>query len=177
MRERSVLQRVFISIGSNIEPESNIVKGLGLLSSYVTINAVSTVFRTDPIGPGGGPPFLNGVFAITTQTGPRALKYRVLRSIEDRLGRIRTDDRYAPRVIDLDILLYENEMIDEPGLKIPDPDLADRPFLIEALLEIEPGLVLPGTQAPLAMLLPESEARSYTPEHEFTTQLRQRLAQ
>jgi 2-amino-4-hydroxy-6-hydroxymethyldihydropteridine diphosphokinase len=134
---------VYIGLGSNISPEANIARALELLSREVRLGALSTFYRTEPVGPAGQPPFVNGVAQVSTELPPRPLKFEVLRGIEDRMGRRRGPDRYAPRTIDLDVLLHGDMVVNEPGMVLPDPDLRTRPFLAAALLELAPGLVLP----------------------------------
>jgi 2-amino-4-hydroxy-6-hydroxymethyldihydropteridine diphosphokinase len=142
-RDGGAGERVFVGVGSNIEPEENVRRALGLLAREVRVRAVSTFYRTPAIGDSGGPPFLDGVVEVSTTLPPRALKLDVLRRIEAQLGRRRGADRYAPRTIDLDLLLY-GDRVETDGLVLPDPDIAARPFLALALFELAPALVLPG---------------------------------
>jgi dihydroneopterin aldolase/2-amino-4-hydroxy-6-hydroxymethyldihydropteridine diphosphokinase len=132
---------VYIGLGSNVSPEANIPRALELLAKEVRLGALSTFYRTLPVGPAGQPSFVNGVAQVRTDLPPRPLKFEVLRGIEARLGRRRGPDKYAPRTIDLDILLYGDMIVKEPDLVLPDPDLRTRPFLAAALLELAPGLV------------------------------------
>ncbi len=76
--------------------------------------------------------------------------------MEQQLGRVRTGQRYGPRTIDLDLLLYGDEIVDEPGLRVPHPRLAERRFVLEPLAELDPGLVVPGL-GPIQALLAELE--------------------
>ncbi|MCY0859604.1 MAG: 2-amino-4-hydroxy-6-hydroxymethyldihydropteridine diphosphokinase [Sulfolobaceae archaeon] len=132
---------VYISLGSNISPEENIYNALKLLSSYLKINAMSNAYLTDPIPEGSNqPPYYNLSIEAETTLDPYRLK-NLLRYIEDVLGRKRTEDKYAPRTIDLDIEVYGNLVIDE--LKIPDPDIVERPFLALTLYEVNEDLVIP----------------------------------
>jgi 2-amino-4-hydroxy-6-hydroxymethyldihydropteridine diphosphokinase len=161
VRERTVpaTYTAYIAVGSNVESEKNIPRALERLRRRVRVTASSSFSRTAPVGPADQPPFLNGVWKIVTTASPRSLKYEVLRSIETELGRHRTEDRYAPRPIDLDILLFGDAVIDEPDLRIPDPDILERPFLAGALLELDPDLVLPDRGKPLHSLVsPEAQA-------------------
>jgi len=137
------MPRVYIGVGSNIDPERNIPAALKMLGEAVRIVAISTFYKTSPIGSPNSPEFYNGVVAIDTDVLPRDLKFRVLRRIEEAVGRIRCDDKYAPRTIDLDILLYGDIIINEPDLIIPDPDIATREFLAVPLMEICPDMALP----------------------------------
>ncbi|MDX9973070.1 MAG: 2-amino-4-hydroxy-6-hydroxymethyldihydropteridine diphosphokinase [FCB group bacterium] len=136
---------VYIGIGSNIEPERNIPRALELLAEKVDLRAVSPFYRSAAVGPPGQPDFLNGVCRIATTLGARALKNDVLRAVEAALGRVRGADKYAPRTIDLDILLYGAEVYDEEDLRIPDPDIRTRPFVAVPLLAVAPGAVLADT--------------------------------
>jgi 2-amino-4-hydroxy-6-hydroxymethyldihydropteridine diphosphokinase len=114
---------VYVAVGSNIDPERNIPEALRRLAENVTVGATSRFYRTEPLGRPGQPPFLNGVVRVRTALDAEILKFKVLRGIEKALGRERTADTYAPRTIDLDILLFDTAMIERPGLRIPDPDI------------------------------------------------------
>lgn len=139
------MTRAFVGIGSNIDPEMNVKEALRQLKKQVSLRAISTVYLTEPIGPTIQPPFYNCVIEIATQLQPQELKHAVLQRIEEVLGRKRTSDKFAPRTIDLDLLLYDDLAMTTDGLTIPDPDIVRRPFLAVALYELAPGLVLPGS--------------------------------
>ena len=141
---------VYIGIGSNIDPEENIPQALSLLVRNTRLEGLSTFYRTDPIGRPGQPQYLNGVAKIACGQGIHELKNNVLLRIEEDLGRVREVDPYAARVIDLDILLFDDAIIWGPGLRIPDPDIWTRPFLAAALVELTPNLVPPDRRQPLA---------------------------
>ena len=105
--------------------------------------AVSTLRETEPVGDTHQPFFMNGVAAVETELPPRELLARLL-TVEQELGRVREDDRrFGPRTIDLDLLLYGDRVMDEPGLTVPHPRLAGRRFALEPLHELDPGLTLP----------------------------------
>lgn len=104
--------------------------------------AVSTLRETDPVGFVDQPRFLNGACAIQTELSPRELLDRLL-AVERALGRDRTGPRHGPRTIDLDLLLYGDRVVDEPGLTVPHPGLAERRFALEPLAELDPELGLP----------------------------------
>ena len=167
--------KVYISVGSNIEPEKNIPKALEKLKKYVRVVATSTFFRTMPIGRPEQGFFLNGVWLIETDKSPRELKFGVLRSIEAELGRIRTQDKYAARTIDLDIALYGDEVINEPELVIPDPDIQKRRFIAIPLLELNPSLVLPDTGEQISSLDIIKSGKDLEGLHAFTENLRERI--
>ncbi len=139
------MARAFVSIGSNIEPEEKVKEALGLLKRQVDIRAVSTVYLTEPIGPPGQPPYYNCVVEIETELPPLELKHRVLRWIEEALGRRRSGDKYAARAIDLDLILYDELVLTCEDLTLPDPDIVRRPFLAIPLHELAPGLAVPGS--------------------------------
>jgi 2-amino-4-hydroxy-6-hydroxymethyldihydropteridine diphosphokinase len=105
--------------------------------------AVSTFRETDPVGVLDQPRFLNGVAAVETTLRPRELLDALL-GIERDLGRVRDGTRWGPRTIDLDLLVYGNEVVDEPGLRLPHPRLHERRFALEPLAELDPELVIPG---------------------------------
>ncbi len=134
----------FLSLGSNIQPEKNILEAVRLLSKYVKILKVSTVYLTEPLLGRPQPKFYNCVVKIETDIEPGKLKHDVLRAIEERLGRKRTIDKYASRTIDIDIILYGKLQISIEDVTIPDPEISKRPFLAVPLCEIEPDLMVPG---------------------------------
>jgi len=133
----------YIAAGSSIEASKHLDAAMTELRTAVDVTAVSTVYRTPAINRPGDPDFLNCVFQVRTTLSPRTLKFSVLHEIERRLGRIRSADRYAPRSIDLDLILLGDETCDEPDLTIPHPDLS-RWFVWIPLLELSPTLSVPG---------------------------------
>jgi 2-amino-4-hydroxy-6-hydroxymethyldihydropteridine diphosphokinase len=139
------MARAFISIGSNIDPETNVKNAVRRLGSTARVVAISTVYFTEPVGPPGQPWFYNCVVEIETDLAPRELKFRLLRRIEDELGRTRSSDKFAARTIDLDLILYDELVMTTPDLALPDPDIPRRPFLAIPLRELAHGLILPGS--------------------------------
>ena len=105
--------------------------------------AVSVLRETDPVGVTEQPSFLNGAASIDTTLTPRELLDALLR-VERQLGRVRDGARWGPRTIDLDLLLYGDEAVDEPGLCVPHPRLAERRFALEPLAELDPDALVPG---------------------------------
>jgi 2-amino-4-hydroxy-6-hydroxymethyldihydropteridine diphosphokinase len=149
------MTRSFVGLGANLEdPRGQIERALELLGDEdgVEVVAVSTLRETDPVGFEDQPRFLNGAAELETWLAPRELLQRLL-EIERRLGRVRGDGpRFGPRTIDLDLLLYGDSTIDEPGLRIPHPRLQERRFALEPLAELDPGLEIPG-HGPVQALL------------------------
>jgi len=149
----------FVGIGSNLgEPERQIAGALRQLAAEdgIELVAASTLRETEPVGYLDQPSFLNGAAQLETALPPRELLERLL-EIESRLGRVRGEGpRFGPRTIDLDLLLYGDETIDEPGLTVPHPRLAERRFALEPLAELAPGLEIPGL-GPVQALLAELE--------------------
>lgn len=166
---------VYVGVGANLEPERNIRQALELLAAQVDIISISTFYRSDPVGRPEQPPFLNGVLGIRTPLSAPDLKSRVLRPIEERLGRVRTEDKYAARPIDLDILLFDSAIILGQGIQIPDPDIRKRVFIAAPLLELAPDLVLPDTGEPLAAVPCLLEKDRLEPLDSFTQELRARF--
>ncbi|MCE5185141.1 MAG: 2-amino-4-hydroxy-6-hydroxymethyldihydropteridine diphosphokinase [Planctomycetaceae bacterium] len=165
----------FVAVGSNIEPRENIPKALRLLSESVLIADISTFYRNPAWDRPRQSDYINGVIKIATSYDARALKFDVLRRIEAELGRVRTADKYAARTIDLDLILYGDLSIDEADLKLPDDNIAKRPFIALPLLELVPGLVLPGTRTALARMKIASEPNTMHPEPELTDALKARF--
>src|SRR5512143_1899534 len=121
--------RAFVGIGSNIDPAQNVRAALRCLARQTRLVAISTVYLTEPLGRPEQAPYYNCVAEIATDVPPTELKYGMLRGIEDALGRRRTQDKYAPRTIDLDLLAYGDLVLDTEGMRLPDPDILQRPFL------------------------------------------------
>jgi 2-amino-4-hydroxy-6-hydroxymethyldihydropteridine diphosphokinase len=165
-------ERIFIAIGSNIAPEANIQRALRLLAGDARLLALSTFYRSDPQGNPGASPFLNGAVEITTHLEPEAVKWDILRPIEEALGRARTADKNAPRTIDLDLLLYGNRIIANPRLALPNPGITQYPFVAIPLLDLAPDLLLPNSPRPLKTIVEEMDASPLLPLHEFTFFLR-----
>jgi 2-amino-4-hydroxy-6-hydroxymethyldihydropteridine diphosphokinase len=137
--------RAYIGLGGNLgDRRSHLERALELLDedADIRVAGVSTFRETDPVGYVDQPRFLNAVAALETALPARELLERLL-AVERALGRERTGPRYGPRTIDLDLLLYGDEEIDEPGLVVPHPRLAERRFVLEPLFELAPDLVLP----------------------------------
>ena len=168
------MPRAFIGVGSNIEPEANIRAALGLLRKRARVTRASTFYRTDPIGRPEQPAFRNGVFEVETSLPPAELK-QVLRDIEAQLYRRRTSDKYAPRTIDLDLLLYDDLAIADEGLTLPDPDIERRAFLAIPLCELAPDGVLPGSGRPLCEVAARFTDYGLQPLEAYTRELRDEI--
>lgn len=139
------MARAFVSVGSNIDPADNTRAAVRLLAAKAHLRGISTVYLTEAEGRPEQPPYYNCVVEIETSLPPGALKHLVLRRIEDELGRKRSGDKYAPRTIDLDLILYDDLVLKTDDLTLPDPQILLRPFLAFPLLELAPALRLPGT--------------------------------
>jgi 2-amino-4-hydroxy-6-hydroxymethyldihydropteridine diphosphokinase len=155
MTDNRGMTRTFVGLGANLEdPRAQIDRALELLAEEdgVEVVAVSTLRETDPVGYEDQPRFLNGAAELRTTLGARELLERLL-EIERRMGRVRGEGpRFGPRTIDLDLLLYGDEVIDEPGLEIPHPRLHERAFALEPLAELDPALEIP-RRGPVQTLL------------------------
>jgi 2-amino-4-hydroxy-6-hydroxymethyldihydropteridine diphosphokinase len=143
--------RAYVGLGSNLgDREETLRRALELLAEQVDVVAVSTLRDTDPVGMVDQPRFLNGAALVETELPPREL-LGVLLGIERELGRERLE-RWGPRTIDLDLLLFGAEAVSEPGLRVPHPRLHERRFVLEPLAELDPALVVPG-RGPVRELL------------------------
>lgn len=133
-------QRALISIGSNIRPRRNLPRAVARLAAVLDVAAVSSIYASAARGAPAAPPFLNAAVAVDTQLDPYELKFSVLRALEAELGRVRGEDRNAPRPIDLDLVLYGDRVIDDVagGLELPDPELVSSPHVAVPIAEIAP---------------------------------------
>lgn len=136
------MNQAYIFLGSNIDRKTNYLEALKRLGGLGRVAAVSSVYETTPIGNREARDFYNGSVLLETDLSARDLK-SALRMIEQQMGRMRTPDRNSPRTIDLDLVLYNREIIDEPGLTVPDPLILKRPFLAWTLAEVDPEYVHP----------------------------------
>lgn len=134
----------FIGIGSNIEPAENVRAAIRSLARQTRLVGVSMVYCTDALGHPEQPPYYNCVVEIETEVSPAEVKHGLLRTIENNLGRKRTEDKYAPRTIDLDLIVYGDLAMDAEGIRLPDPEILERPFLAIPLFELAPDMVLAG---------------------------------
>jgi 2-amino-4-hydroxy-6-hydroxymethyldihydropteridine diphosphokinase len=169
------MARAFISIGSNIDPESNVRDALLRLRSTARVKAVSTVYRTKPVGPPGQASFYNCVVEIETDIAPRDLKFGLLHRIERELGRTRGSDKFAARTIDLDLILYDDLVVTGEDLTLPAPDIAHRSFLAVPLHELDPELVLPGSGLRIGEAVVAQPRTGMLPLENYTERIRKEL--
>jgi 2-amino-4-hydroxy-6-hydroxymethyldihydropteridine diphosphokinase len=140
------VSRAYVGLGANLgDREAAIRRAIELLraDSDLRVTAVSSLRETEPWGLVDQPRFLNGVAAVETELAPRELLERLL-AVERALGRSRDGPRFGPRTIDLDLLLYDDARLGEPGLTLPHPRLHERRFVLEPLAELDRGLEIPG---------------------------------
>ncbi len=140
------MTRAYVGLGANLgDRERTLRAAVDALAAEegIEVVSVSTLRETEPVGVGEQPRFLNGAAELETTLTARELLDRLL-ALEQRFGRVRIPGEHGPRTLDLDLLLYGDEVIDEPGLTVPHPRLHERRFVLEPLAELAPGLVVPG---------------------------------
>jgi 2-amino-4-hydroxy-6-hydroxymethyldihydropteridine diphosphokinase len=139
--------RVYVGVGGNVgEVETTIEEAMWALDSLpqTSIRAQSRLYRTPPWGNTDQPAFLNAVVELQTRLAPRVL-LNLLLDIETRFGRNRDEgEKWGPRELDLDLLVFGDEQIDEPGMHLPHPHLHERAFVLVPLAEIAPDLEIFG---------------------------------
>ena len=140
------MPRAYVGLGANLGPrEATLLRAVELLAADPEIDVLelSALRETAPVGVEDQPSFVNGALAVETALSPRGLLDALLR-VERELGRVRDGERWEPRTIDLDLLLYGDDVVDEPGLTVPHPRLHERRFALEPLAELDPELEIPG---------------------------------
>ena len=137
-------RRALIALGSNIDPEHNLPAAAARLAAHpdIEVLAASGVYQSPPLGRPGDPCFHNAALAVETSLAPAGLRDE-LRRLEAGMGRVRSEDRYAPRPIDLDLAAYEGFAGRVGGSRIPDPEIGRRAFLALPLAEVAPGWTEP----------------------------------
>jgi 2-amino-4-hydroxy-6-hydroxymethyldihydropteridine diphosphokinase len=148
----------YLGLGANLGDRlANLREAVRIIDEHTSceVRARSYIYETDPVGPVEQPDFLNAVIAVETELRPEEL-LKFAKNIEDRLGRERTI-RWGPRVIDVDILLYDDLRMEADGLRIPHPDLALRAFVLAPLADIAPEIeIAPDVTATAALSRVES---------------------
>ena len=137
--------RAVVALGSNLdEPERQVRTAFDEIAAlpHTRLLAKSRLYNTEPVGYRDQPPFVNACALVETSLEPRALLDRLL-AIEQRHGRVR-EIRNGPRTLDLDIVVYADKVVDEPGLMIPHPRAHERAFVLEPLVEVWPEAVIAG---------------------------------
>ena len=150
----SAFNTAYIGIGSNMgEPLNNCRKAVDIIDHIdgCRVAEISRFYRTEPVGATSQNWYVNGAIQIETTLGPHEL-LRSLLSIESRMGRVRRQ-KWEARVIDLDILLYENEVIEEGDLKVPHPLMHQRRFVLMPMVDLNPRLIHPVLGMEMAGLL------------------------
>ena len=139
-----MLHRAYLLLGSNIDPERNLPAACRQLAAHGQIVRVSQVWESAPVDGSKQANYLNAAVLIETMHSAKDLRCRVLPGIESALGRVRDPrDKYAARTIDIDIALFDSDVLEVAGARIPDPDLERRPFVAVPLAEIDPDYVHP----------------------------------
>ena len=169
------LNRIYIALGSNIFPQDNILNAIKLLKEQITISATSTFYSTPPLGSKNQENFINGVIAGETIIPAKKLKFETLRTIESKLGRIRSEDKFAARTIDLDLLIYGDKVIKSTELILPDPEILTRPFLAFSLYELAPELILPGCNIPIKEIINKMASNTMKPLSELSLKIQEAL--
>ncbi len=157
------MAHVFLGLGTNLGDRArNLARARSLLPPQVVIRAASPIYETEPWGLKEQPRFLNQVLQVHTELAPQAL-LAYLKAIERRMGRDFQQVRYGPRVIDLDILAYEDLVLMTPQLVIPHPRLAQRAFVLVPWADIAPQWRHPLTGQTLAAMLAQVDTTAVRP--------------
>jgi 2-amino-4-hydroxy-6-hydroxymethyldihydropteridine diphosphokinase len=147
------MNRAYLALGSNIDPEHNLPAAVRLLGEHGEVQRVSRVWESPPVGFAEQPNFLNAAVLLLTDLSARDLRLKAIAGIERRLGRTRDPgNRNAPRTIDIDIALFNQDVLDIDHRHIPDPDLLERDFVAVPVAELAPDYVHPETKQTLSSI-------------------------
>jgi 2-amino-4-hydroxy-6-hydroxymethyldihydropteridine diphosphokinase len=142
----------YLSLGSNIDPERNLPAAVTHLARFGHVRAVSSVWESAPVGLADQSNFLNAAVLLETELSAQALRGEAIAKIEQALGRVRTGNKNAPRTIDIDIVLFNHDVLQVGHRHIPDPELLERPFVAIPLAEIAPDYIHPETDQTLEQI-------------------------
>jgi len=137
---------VYVALGCNLGDRlNNLASAVSALRDHTDCQNVvsSSVYETDPMGPQDQPDYLNAVVSMETSLAPLKLLSE-LQNIENNHGRVRDGTRWGPRTLDLDLLLYADDIIEHESLSVPHPGIAERSFVLQPLAELAPDLIVPG---------------------------------
>ena len=162
------MSQVFVALGANLgDPLAHIKAAQLALAELATPGSLrhSPLYRSQPMGPADQPPYINGVSTFDTSLAPLAL-LDALQAIEQSEGRVRKDERWGPRTLDLDILLYGSLVMEDPRLTLPHYGMKQREFVLYPLADLSPNLVLPcgSTLAQLLTLCPTNGLTPLPPQ-------------
>ena len=153
---REAVHTAYIAIGSNMDtPEENCNEAANLLDDHpaICVSTRSSLYQTEPFGKSDQDWFVNSVVEVTTHLSPELL-FKACLGIEKKMGRIR-DEKWGPRIIDLDILFYDDCVFRESHLEVPHPGIAERSFVLVPMNEIAPDFVHPKLKKTIETLLEE----------------------
>jgi 2-amino-4-hydroxy-6-hydroxymethyldihydropteridine diphosphokinase len=163
------MPEVFVSIGSNIDRERSISAGIDALWERFGILRLSSVYETDAVG-FSGEPFYNLVAAFRTDEAPEAIN-AWFKQVEAAQGRDPEDPKFSPRTLDIDLLLYGDQVIDQPGMQLPRDEIDRYAFVLEPLAEIEPDMRYPGRDTTFLEMWRDAVASGeMKPAHKVTWQ-------
>ena len=152
---------IYIALGANLgDRRANLLAALEALPPIVHVDAVSSIYESPPQPPAPPPPYYNAAIRVTTELEPEGL-LRYLKQVEHALGRT-PSERWAPRLIDLDIALYDDRTMESERLQIPHPRLPERAFVLRPLLDLDPDLIHPLTGERLQLLLEQISEEGLT---------------
>jgi 2-amino-4-hydroxy-6-hydroxymethyldihydropteridine diphosphokinase len=159
MSKEAHATRAYVAAGSNVDPIGNLRNALDLLARRHESLRVSPAYRNAAVG-FDGDDFVNLVLEIETPAAVRELLAE-LHAIEERCGRPRSAPKWAPRTLDLDVLVFGDLVIDEPDLKLPRPDLVRRAYMLKPMADLAPGLRHPTLGATMRELWQQFDASAH----------------
>ncbi len=145
MKKGYLSHQAYLSLGSNIDPTNNLPRSVKLLGGFGRLIAASTVWETRPIGVENQPNFLNACVLLETSLSAKQMQEQAIPWVETALKHVRGKNKAGPRSIDIDIMLFDNDILDIGRRHIPHPEIYERAFIAIALAEISPDKIHPET--------------------------------
>ena len=138
-----MLKKCFILLGSNIQPRENIKRAIHEISNFYDVKKISKIYETKPIVKTNVENYFNAVIEMYSDLSPLDIKFKILRKIEENMGRVRSEDKFKSRVIDLDLIIYGQGIFEDDNFTLPDPEIEKYIHIAKPLSDIAFDIIHP----------------------------------